>query len=40
VANVTQIVPLDEDYPTERVGRVAPGLMAQVDTGLKLVLDL
>jgi mRNA-degrading endonuclease toxin of MazEF toxin-antitoxin module len=40
VANVTQIVPLDEDYLTERVGRVAPGLMAQVDAGLKLVLDL
>jgi mRNA interferase MazF len=40
VANVTQIVTLDEDYLTERVGRVAPGLMAQVDAGLKLVLDL
>ena len=40
VANVTQIVTLDEDYLTERTGRVAPGLMAQVDAGLKLVLDL
>ena len=40
VANVTQIVTLDEDYLTERTGRVAPGIMAQVDAGLKLVLDL
>ena len=40
VANVTQIVTLDEDYLTERTGRVAHGLMAQVDAGLKLVLDL
>jgi mRNA interferase MazF len=40
VANVTQIVTLDEDYLTERTGRVAPGLMAQVDRGLRLVLDL
>jgi len=40
VANVTQIVTLDEDYLTERTGRVTPGLMARVDAGLKLVLDL
>lgn len=40
VANVTQIVTLDEDYLTERTGRVAPGLMARVDAGLKLVLDV
>jgi mRNA interferase MazF len=40
VANVTQIVTLDEDYLTERMGRVTPNLMAQVDAGLKLVLDL
>ena len=40
VANVTQIVTLDEHYLTDRTGRVAPGLMAQVDAGLKLVLDL
>jgi mRNA interferase MazF len=40
VANVTQIVTLDEDYLAERVGRIAPNLMAQVDAGLKIVLDL
>jgi mRNA interferase MazF len=40
VANVTQIVTLDVDYLTERTGRISPRLMAQVDAGLKLVLDL
>ena len=40
VANVTQIVTLDEDYLDERAGRVPPKLMAHVDAGLKLVLDL
>ena len=40
VANVTQVVTLDEDYLTERTGRVPPKIMAHVDAGLKLVLDL
>lgn len=40
VANVAQIVTLDEDYLTERVGRLSPKLMARIDAGLKLVLDL
>ncbi|MFQ5474015.1 MAG: type II toxin-antitoxin system PemK/MazF family toxin [Dehalococcoidia bacterium] len=40
VANVTQVVTLDENYLTERTGRVAPKVMAHVDAGLKLVLDL
>ena len=40
VANVTQIVTLDEDYLTERAGRLPPRLMVQVVAGLKLVLDL
>lgn len=40
VANVTQVVTLDQDYLLSRAGRVAPGLMARVDAGLKLVLDL
>lgn len=40
VVNVTQILTLDEDYLTERTGRIPPRLMAQVDAGLKLVLDL
>ena len=40
VANITQIVTLDEDYLSERVARIAPSLMAHVDAGLRLVLDL
>ena len=40
VAYVTQIVTLDEDYLSERTGRIPPRLMAHVDAGLKLVLDL
>jgi mRNA-degrading endonuclease toxin of MazEF toxin-antitoxin module len=40
VANVTQIVTLDLDYLVERTGRIPPRVMAQVDAGMKLVLDL
>jgi mRNA interferase MazF len=40
VVNVTQLVTLDEEYLVERVGKIAPGPMARVDAGLKLVLDL
>ena len=40
VANITQIVTLDEDYLAGRIGRIPPKLMAHVDAGLKLVLDL
>lgn len=40
VANVTQVVTLDSDYLAERAGRVGPTLMARVDAGLRLVLDL
>ena len=40
VANVTQVVTLDQDFLAERVGRLPAGLMARVDAGLKLVLDL
>lgn len=40
VANVSQIITLDKEYLTERVTRVAPRLMARVDAGVKLVLDL
>jgi mRNA interferase MazF len=38
--NVTRIVTLDETYLSERTGRITPELMAHVDAGLKLVLDL
>jgi mRNA interferase MazF len=40
IVNVTQLVTLDKTYLTERTGRVPPKLMAQVDAGLRLVLDL
>ena len=40
VANITQIVTLDLDYLVERTGRIPPRVMAQVDAGMKLVLDL
>jgi mRNA interferase MazF len=40
VANVTQVVTLDEDYLKERAGRIGPKPMARVDAGLRLVLEL
>lgn len=40
VANVTQLVTLDFDFLAERAGRIPAGLMAEVDAGLMLVLDL
>ena len=40
VANVTQIVTLDEYYLSGRVGQVSRKLMAHVDSGLRRVLDL
>lgn len=40
VANVTQLLTLEEDFLTERAGKLPPRLMAQVDAGLKLVLAL
>jgi mRNA interferase MazF len=40
VANVSQVVTLDEEFLTERAGRVPQRVMARVDVGLKLVLGL
>ncbi len=40
VANVTQVVTLDEDFLAERAGRLTARLMARVEAGLRLVLDL
>ena len=40
VANVSQVVTLDRDFLTERTGKVPARIMAAVDAGLKLVLDL
>ena len=40
VANVTQIVTLDEDCLSRRVGQISPRLMTRVDAGLRRVLAL
>ena len=40
VANVTQVVTLDQDFLSEKTGRIPPKTMAKVDAGLRLVLDL
>ena len=40
VANVTQLVTLDETYLRDRAGRIPTKLMAQVEEGLRLVLAL
>ena len=40
VANVTQLVTLDEDYLAERSGQIPPVLMSRVEAGLRLVMDL
>lgn len=40
VANVTQLVTLDEDHLGDRCGRISPRLMSRVEAGLRLVLDL
>lgn len=40
VANVTQVVTLDRDFLSKRVGRIPPRTMAKIDAGLRLVLDL
>lgn len=40
VANVTQLVTLDEDYLGDLCGRISPKLMSRVEAGLRLVMDL
>lgn len=40
VANVTQVVTLDQDFLAEKTGRIPARTMAKVDAGLRLVLDL
>lgn len=40
VANVTQVATVDEAFLDQRVGVVPRRLMAQVEAGLRLVLDL
>ncbi|HEX2162806.1 MAG TPA: type II toxin-antitoxin system PemK/MazF family toxin [Thermoanaerobaculia bacterium] len=40
VANVSQIVTADRRFLTERVGRLPSDLLAEIDDGLRLALDL
>lgn len=40
VANATQLITLDKVYLSERAGRISPRMMARVEVGLRLVLDL
>lgn len=40
VANVSQVVTVDRTMLTERTGRLSGDLLAAVDSGLRLALDL
>ena len=40
VANVSQVITIDKSFLTERVGRVPPVSMSDVDEGLRLALAL
>jgi len=40
VANVSQVITVDRAVLTERVGRVSPTVMSQVEDGLRLALDV
>lgn len=40
VANVTQLVTVDEEYLADRAGQIPRKLMSRVDAGMRLVLGL
>ena len=40
VANVSQIVTVDKDFLTELAGRIKGALLADIDSGLRLVLSV
>lgn len=40
VANVTQLVTVDEDYLAECSGQIPAVLMGRIEAGLRLVMDL
>lgn len=40
VVNVSQVVTMDKDLLARRSGRLPASLMAEVDAGMRLVLDL
>ena len=40
VANVSQVLTLDKNFLTERVGKLSANMMTELEAGLRLVLDL
>lgn len=40
VANVSQVLTLDKSFLTERVSKIDPSVMREIDDGLRLVLSL
>ena len=40
VVNVSQIITVDKAFLTQRIGRLNPRLLAEVDDGLRLVLAI
>lgn len=40
VANVSQVVTIDKQFLTEQIGRLSSHLLDQVETGLRVVLEL
>ena len=40
VVNVSQVATIDKDVLVKRAGRVPTSLMAEIDAGLRLVLEL
>ncbi len=40
VVNVSQIAAIDRSELSKKVGRVSPGIMRQVEDGMRLVLEL
>ncbi len=40
VANVSQVLTLDKSFLTERVAKIDPSVMREIDDGLRLVLSL
>ena len=40
VVNVSQVATIDKELLVKRIGRMPPSLMAEIDAGLRLVLDI
>ena len=40
VVNVSQVITVDKSFLTERIGRLSPRILADVDDGLRLVFSI